>query len=79
MSIHPSSIVSDSANIHPSVHIGPFCIIGDNVEIDSGSSILSHSVVKGPTKIGNLLQIENHLQQKIMEVVLQYFETKHNL
>ena len=52
MSIHPSSIVSDSANIHPSVNIGPFCIIGDNVEIDSGSSILSHSVVKGPTKIG---------------------------
>ena len=52
MSIHPSSIVSNSANIHPSVNIGPFCIIGDNVEIDSGSSILSHSVVKGPTKIG---------------------------
>ena len=52
MSIHPSSIVSDSANIHPSVNIGPYCIIGDNVEIDSGSSILSHSVVKGPTKIG---------------------------
>ena len=52
MSIQPSSIVSNSANIQPSVNIGPFCIIGDNVEIDSGSSILSHSVVKGPTKIG---------------------------
>ena len=52
MSIHPSSIISDSAKIDPSVDIGPFCIIGDEVEIGSGSSILSHSVLKGPTKIG---------------------------
>ena len=52
MSIHPSSVISDSAKIDPSVEIGPFCIIGDDVEIGSGSSILSHSILKGPTKIG---------------------------
>ena len=52
MNIHSSSIVSEKAKIDPSVKIGPFCIIGDNVEIKSGTSILSHSVIKGPTVIG---------------------------
>ena len=46
MNIHSSSIVSDKAKIDPSVKIGPFCIIGDNVEIKSGTSILSHAVIK---------------------------------
>ena len=52
MNIHPSSIVSEKAKIDPTVKIGPFCIIGDNVEIKSGTSILSHAVIKGPTVIG---------------------------
>ena len=52
MSIHPTSVISDSAKIDPSVEIGPFCIIGDDVEIGMGSSVLCHSVLKGPTKIG---------------------------
>lgn len=47
-----SSIISDKTIIHPSVNIGPFCIIGDGVEIDEGTNILSHAVIKGPTKIG---------------------------
>jgi UDP-N-acetylglucosamine acyltransferase len=52
MTIDSSSIISNKANIHSDVIIGPFCIIGDNVEIDEGTNILSHSVIKGPTKIG---------------------------
>ena len=52
MTIDSTSIISNKANIHPDVIIGPFCIIGDNVEIDEGTNILSHSVIKGPTKIG---------------------------
>ena len=47
-----SSIISDKTTIHPDVTIGPFCIIGDGVEIDEGTNILSHAVIKGPTKIG---------------------------
>ena len=34
MTIDSSSIISNKANIHPDVIIGPFCIIGDDVEID---------------------------------------------
>lgn len=52
MNVDPSSIVSTKTKIHPSVNIGPFCIIGDDVEIDEGTTILSHAVIKGPTKIG---------------------------
>ena len=52
MNIHSSSIISSKANIDSSVEIGPFCIVGDNVEIDEGTKILSHTVIKGPTRIG---------------------------
>ena len=52
MLIHESSIIHPSAEIDDDVHIGPFCIIGENVRIKSGSKLLSHVVLKGPTTIG---------------------------
>jgi len=52
MTIDSSSIISNKTKIHPSVDVGPFCIIGDDVEIDEGTSVLSHAIIKGPTKIG---------------------------
>ena len=50
--IHPSSVISPSAKIADSVEIGPFCYIGDNVDIDEGCVLRSHVVVKGHSKIG---------------------------
>ena len=52
MSIHESSIIHPSAKIDRDVQIGPFCVIGENVEISSGSKLLSHVVIKGPSIIG---------------------------
>ena len=52
MTIDSSSIISSKTKIHPSVNIGPFCIIGDDVEIEESTSVLSHAIIKGPTKIG---------------------------
>ena len=52
MTIDSSSIISNKTKIHPSVNVGPFCIIGDDVEIEEGTSVLSHAIIKGPTKIG---------------------------
>ena len=49
MSIHESSIIHSSAEIDDNVEIGPFCIIGEKVKIKSGSKLLSHVVLKGPT------------------------------
>ena len=52
MAFHPTSIIHDSAVIHESVEIGPFCYVGEDVQIGEGCILLSHVVLKGPTKIG---------------------------
>lgn len=44
--------VSESAIIHPSVKIGPFCYIGDNVKIDKNCELKSHVSILGNTNIG---------------------------
>jgi len=57
--IHASAIVSDKASIADDVEIGPYTIIGDDVDIRSGTRVDSHVVINGPTVIGN----ENHIYQ----------------
>jgi len=52
MIIHETAIVHPSSKIDDSVEIGPFCIIGEDVEISKGTKLLSHVVIKGPTSIG---------------------------
>ena len=44
--------ISDKAKIHSSAKIGPYCVIGENVEIGEGCLLHSHVVVSGNTKIG---------------------------
>jgi len=50
--IHPSAVIDETAKIAEDVTIGAFCVIGANVEIDSGTWIGPHVVISGPTKIG---------------------------
>ncbi len=50
--IHPSAIVDPSAIIADDCDVGPFCVIGADVEIASGTRILAHVVINGPTTIG---------------------------
>ena len=57
--IHSTAVISDSANIDDDVDIGPYSVIGDNVEIGRGTRIDSHVVVNGPTTIGQ----DNHIYQ----------------
>ena len=40
------------AKIHPSVKIGPFCYIGDNVIIGKNCELKSHVSIVGNTSIG---------------------------
>ena len=49
--IDPTSIVSKQANIHESCEIGPFCVIGDNVQIGKNNKLISHVSILGNTKI----------------------------
>jgi UDP-N-acetylglucosamine acyltransferase len=50
--IHPSSVIDSSAILHPDVEVGPFCHIGPQVEIGSGTRLIGHVSVAGPTRIG---------------------------
>lgn len=45
--IHPTAIVEDGAVLGANVHIGPFCIVGPQVEIGEGTVLKSHVVVNG--------------------------------
>ena len=51
--IHPTAIVDPAAQIPASCNIGPFCIVGDEVEMGENCELLSHVVLKGPTKMGS--------------------------
>ncbi|MGL9769719.1 MAG: acyl-ACP--UDP-N-acetylglucosamine O-acyltransferase [Sodalis sp. (in: enterobacteria)] len=55
--VHPSAIVEDGAIIHADVHVGPFCIIGPQVEIGARTVLKSHVIVKGIIYIGEDNQI----------------------
>ena len=50
--IHETAIIDSKAKISQSVDIGPYSIIGPNVEIEEGSNIQSHVNISGYTKIG---------------------------
>ena len=46
------SYISKKAKIHSSVKIGPYCVIGDNIEIGEDCVLHSHISLSGNTKIG---------------------------
>lgn len=50
--IHPTAIIDPKAELDSSVEVGAYSLIGAGVRIDSGTTIASHVVVKGPTAIG---------------------------
>lgn len=55
--IHPTAIISASAELDSSVEVGPYSVIEAGVRIDAGTRIGSHAVIKGPTTIGKHNQI----------------------
>jgi UDP-N-acetylglucosamine acyltransferase len=52
MAIHPSAIVDPRARIAESAEIGPFCVVGKNVEIGARSVLKAHVYLEGPLRIG---------------------------
>ncbi|MBL1437765.1 MAG: acyl-ACP--UDP-N-acetylglucosamine O-acyltransferase [Rhodobacteraceae bacterium] len=57
MSIHPSAIIEDGAEIGPDCHIGPFCHIGAAVRLGAGVRLHSHVAIAGDTVIGEGTEI----------------------
>lgn len=52
MTIHPSAIIEDGAQIGADVSIGPFCVVGPKVVLGDRVTLKSHVVVTGDTSIG---------------------------
>jgi UDP-N-acetylglucosamine acyltransferase len=52
MAIHPTAIVDPLARISESAEIGPYCIVGPEVEIGARTRLMANLYVEGPTWIG---------------------------
>ena len=50
--IHSTAIISQKANIHENVIIGPYCVVGDNVTLGEDTELISHVNISGNTFIG---------------------------
>lgn len=53
MSVHPTAIIDPGAKVHSHCEIGPYCVIGAEVELGEGCHLMSHVAIEGPTKIGS--------------------------
>jgi UDP-N-acetylglucosamine acyltransferase len=52
MRVHPTAVIHAGAKIDSTVEIGPYCVIGDEVEIGPATRLLAHLYIEGPTSIG---------------------------
>jgi UDP-N-acetylglucosamine acyltransferase len=51
--IHPTAIIDPRARVPASCSVGPYCVIGPDVELGERCKLVSHVVIEGPTQIGN--------------------------
>jgi UDP-N-acetylglucosamine acyltransferase len=59
MNIHPTAIVHKSAELAENVIVGPYSIINQNAQIDSGTEIGSHALIDAGTIIGKDCRIHH--------------------
>jgi UDP-N-acetylglucosamine acyltransferase len=52
MPVHPSAIVDPAARLAPDADIGPYCVVGADVEIGPRTRLMGHVYLEGPTRIG---------------------------
>ena len=55
--IHANAVVDPGATLGEGVSIGPFCVVGADVELGEGAVLHSHAVVEGRTRIGPRCEI----------------------
>ena len=53
MPIHPTAIVHAKARVAATADIGPYCIVGEEVEIGAGTRLMASVYAEGPTWIGD--------------------------
>jgi UDP-N-acetylglucosamine acyltransferase len=55
--IHPTAIVAPGATLAEDVSIGPYCVVGEEVVLGAGVTLIAHIVVDGRTTIGEKTRI----------------------
>jgi UDP-3-O-[3-hydroxymyristoyl] glucosamine N-acyltransferase len=57
--VHPTALVDPRAELHPSVVVGPYAVIG-RCRIGEGSYVGAHSVIKDDVELGRRVIIREH-------------------
>ena len=52
MAIHPTAVIDSAARVHETADVGPFCVVGADVEIGARTKLLAHVYIEGPITIG---------------------------
>ena len=52
MKAHPTAIIHPNAKLACSVTVGPYSLIGENVELGEDCEVMSHCVLEGNTRMG---------------------------
>ena len=50
--IHPTAVIDPAARVHSTCSIGPYCVVGADVELGEHCELMSHVVIHGPARIG---------------------------
>src|SRR2546423_1577282 len=50
---HPTAIIDLTARMPDSCNVGPYCVIGADVELGEHCELVSHVTIHGPAKIGS--------------------------
>jgi UDP-N-acetylglucosamine acyltransferase len=51
--IHPTAVIHPKARLGTDMEIGPYCVIGENVQLGDRCQLLSHVVIDGMTTVGS--------------------------
>lgn len=52
MPVHSTAIVDPQARVSEAADVGPYCIVGSDVEIGAGTRLMAHVYLEGPSRIG---------------------------
>lgn len=55
--IHPAAIVPESAQVHPTAHIGPYCVVGQNTRIGAGSVLQGSNHLGANCRLGEQVNL----------------------
>ena len=52
MSFHPTAIIDAQAKVPATCNIGPYCVVGPEVELGESCELISHVAIQGPARLG---------------------------